>query len=417
MGVRNKLAHAWNAFTSTEDDRLGESFGSSISYGGSRPDRVRSSISNEKSIIASIYTRIAIDCASNSMKHVRLDETGRYKEDIPSSLNNCLTVEANVDQAARAFRQDLFMSVMEHGTIAIVPVETSLNPHVTGSYDVQDMRIGHITKWMPRHVKVSVYDDRPGYGRRREVVLEKNNVAIMENPLFAVMNETNSTLRRLVRKLAILDAIDEQSASGKLDLIIQLPYVIKSDARREQAEKRRQDIEFQLQGSKYGIAYTDGTEKITQLNRPTENNLMGTIEYLVTMLYGQLGITPEVMNGTADEKTMLNYYNRTIEPMMDAAVESMKRTFLTKTARTQGQSILYFRDTLKLVPLSQIAEIADKLTRNEILTSNEVRGAIGFVPAKDKKADKLVNSNMPQPAELDSEQTIEGEVIEDRSTE
>lgn len=367
---------------------------SSGSYSNFRPDRVRTHYTNERSIVTSIYTRIAIDIASVQIRHVRLDDQDRYLEDVNSGLNNCLTLEANLDQAARAFRQDIAWTLCNKGVAAIVPVDTSMNPMDTASYDILTMRVGEVTGWYPRHVKVSLYNEAKG--AREEITLPKRMVAIVENPLYSVMNEPSSTLQRLIRKLSLLDSVDEQSASGKLDLIIQLPYVIKSDARRQQAEKRREDIEFQLKGSKYGIAYTDGTEKITQLNRPAENNLMGQVEYLTTMLYGELGITAEVMNGTAGEAAMLNYWNRTIEPMTDAVVEAMERTFLTKTARTQKQAIKYFRDPFKLIPIANIAEIADKFTRNEILSSNEIRQIIGFKPSNDPKAEKLINSNMPQ---------------------
>lgn len=393
MGVGTKLKHAWNAFN---EDEIVKSYdwAPTVSYGSARPDRSRFTMSNERSIVASIYNRLAVDFASINIRHVRLDDSDRYQSEMKSGLNDCLKIEANLDQGARAFRQDIAMSLFDEGVVAIVPVDTTLNPSITAGYDILSLRVGRIVKWMPKHVRVSVYNENSG--RREEITLEKKYVAIVENPLYSVMNETNSTLQRLIRKLNLLDAVDEQSSSGKLDLIIQLPYVIKSDARREQAEKRRTDIEMQLKGSKYGIAYTDGTEKITQLNRPTENNLMKQIEYLIGMLYGQLGLTPEIMNGTANESTMLNYMSRTIEPMLDAVVEAMRRTFLTKTARTQGQSIMYFRDPFKLVPISNIAEIADKFTRNEIMSSNEIRQAIGYRPSVDPKADELRNSNMPQ---------------------
>ena len=410
MGIGSKLKHAWNAFSSNEEDEFTQSWGTAISYGTARPDRLRLNISNERSIVSAIYTRLAIDFASISIRHVKLDENDRYLSEIKSGLNNCLRLEANIDQGARALRQDIAMSLFDQGVIALVPVDTTMNPNVTGGYDIQTMRVGTIVRWMPRHVRVSLYNDNSG--KREEVTLEKKYVAIIENPLYLVMNEPNSTLQRLIRKLSLLDAVDEQVSSGKLDLIIQLPYVIKSDARRKQAEQRREDIEFQLKGSKYGIAYTDGTEKITQLNRPAENNLMAQIEYLVEMLYSQLGLTPEVMNGTADEKTMLNYNNRTIEPLLDAVTEAMKRTFLTKTARTQGQSIDYFRDPFKLVPIANIAEIADKFTRNEIMSSNEIRAAIGYKPSTDAKADQLVNSNMPQSM---AGEVVEGEVVTDEA--
>jgi len=333
--------------------------------------------------------------ASVDIRHVRTDDEDRYLEDVTSGLNNCLTLEANMDQAARHFRQDIAMTLFDHGVAAIVPVDTTLDPGVTGGFDILTMRVGRIVSWMPDRVRVSLYNEAKG--RREEIVLEKKYVAIVENPLYSVMNEPNSTLQRLTRKLSLLDAIDDQSASGKLDLIIQLPYVIKSESRRLQAEERRKDIEFQLTGSKYGVAYTDGTEKITQLNRPVENNLLKQIEYLVEMLYGQLGLTAEILNGTADEKAMLNYNNRTIEPIVAAIVDAMKRSFLTKTARTQKQSVMYFRDPFKLLPLSEIAEIADVFARNEILSSNEIRQLIGKKPSKDPNADALRNSNMPQP--------------------
>ena len=395
MGFGATLKHAWNIFTNQEQKQkrqpYTEYYGASY---GVRPDRARLRIPNERSIISSIYTRLSIDVASVGIRHVRLDEENRYIEDIDSGLNNCLTLEANIDQAARAFRQDLVMTLFDRGVAAIVPVDTSISPETSGGYDILTLRVGDVVTWYPQHVRVNLYNQATGV--REEVTLAKSAVAIVENPLYSVMNEPNSTLQRLLYKLNLLDAVDEQSASGKLDIIIQLPYVIKSEARRQQAEQRRTDIEFQLKGSKYGIAYTDGTEKITQLNRPAENNLMTQIEYLTTMLYGQLGLTEEVMNGTADEKAMLNYWNRTIEPILTAMVEAMRRSFLTKTARTQRQSVLFFRDPFRLIPIENIAEIADKFTRNEILSSNEIRGIIGFQPHKDPKADKLVNSNMPQ---------------------
>jgi hypothetical protein len=391
---RTRLRHAWNAFTGQDPDRRIESYDSAVHYGG-RPDRIRFTIPNERSIISSIYTRLSIDVAQVGIRHVRLDDDGRYLEDIKSGLNDCLTLEANIDQAARAFRQDIAATIFEYGVAAIVPVDTTINPEQSGSFDIKTMRVGEVKSWMPKHVRVSVYNEAAG--KREEITLEKRFVAIVENPLYSVMNEPNSTLQRLIRKLNLLDAIDDQSASGKLDLIIQLPYVVKSEARKQQAEQRRKDIEFQLTGSKYGIAYTDGTEKVTQLNRPAENNLLAQVEFLTVMLYAQLGLTEEVMNGTADEKAMLNYYNRTVEPVLDSIVEAMRRSFLTKTARSQNQSVEYFRDAFKLVPIGQIAEMADKFARNEILSSNEVRQVIGFKPSKDPKADKLMNSNMPQP--------------------
>lgn len=392
-GLGARLKHAWNAFVDQNEDYRTHSWDMGATY-GVRPDRVRLNISNERSIISSIYTRLSIDVAAVDIRHVRLDVAGRYIEDIDSGLNSCLNLEANLDQAARAFRQDIAMTLFDKGVAAIVPVDTSINPEKTGGYDILTLRVGEIVQWYPRHVRVSLYNEATG--RREEVTLEKRVVAIVENPLYSVMNEPNSTLQRLIRKLNLLDAVDEQSASGKLDLIIQLPYVIKSDARKAQAEQRRKDIEFQLKGSQYGIAYTDGTEKITQLNRPAENNLMKQIEYLTAMLYNQLGITDAIMNGTADEAAMLNYINRTIEPVIGAIAEAMKRSFLTKTARSQRQSIEYFRDPFKLVPMKELAEMADKFTRNEIVTSNEFRGFIGMKPANDPRADQLRNSNMPQ---------------------
>lgn len=392
MAIGSRLKHAWNAF-SKEDDGSLNSFSEAVSY-GPRPDRLRPRYSNERSVITSIYTRIGIDASSVGIRHVRLDEKNRYVSDIDSALNGCFTVEANLDQGARQFRQDIVMTLFDEGVAAIVPVDTTLNPETSGGYDIKTMRVGKILAWYPDKVRVNLYNEKKG--RRQDIVLDKSAVAIVENPLYSVMNEPNSTLQRLIRKLNLLDAVDEASSSGKLDMIIQLPYVIKSEARRQQAEQRRKDIEFQLKGSQYGVAYTDGTEKITQLNRPAENNLLNQVQYLTTMLYGQLGITEEVMNGTADEKTMLNYNNRTIVPILDAIVEAMRRAFLTKTARSQKQWIMYFTDPFKLVPIADIAEIADKFTRNEILTSNELRQIIGFQPAADPKADQLVNSNMPQ---------------------
>lgn len=396
MGALDRLKHAWNAFLNIDSDTQLVSYGSAVHYGG-RPDRIRFSVSNERSIISSIYTRLSVDIASVDIRHVRLDDADRYLEDIKSGLNNCLTLEANIDQAARAFRQDIAMTLLDKGVAAIVPVDTTINPSKSGGFEIKTMRVGEIVSWMPKHVRVSVYNE--AVGRREEITLEKKYVAIVENPLYSVMNEPNSTLQRLIRKLNLLDAVDEQSSSGKLDLIIQLPYVIKSEARRLQAEQRRKDIEFQLKGSQYGIAYTDGTEKVTQLNRPAENNLLTQVQFLTEMLYGQLGLTEGVMNGTADEKAMLNYNNRTVEPIVTAIVEAMRRTFLTATARSQRQDILYFRNPFKLVPINEIAEIADKFTRNEITTSNEIRQVIGFKPSTDPKADELRNSNMPQPGD------------------
>lgn len=365
----------------------------STSY-GMRPDRTTLRYTNERSIISSIYTRLGIDISSIDMRHVRLDAERRYADDINSGLNECLTVEANLDQAARAFRLDIVLSLFDEGVAAIVPVDTTIDPTVSAGYDIKTLRVGKVVKWMSEHVRVQVYNQATG--RREEVTLPKRTVAIVENPFYSVMNEPNSTLQRLIRKLNLLDLVDEQSSSGKLDLIIQLPYVVKSEARKQQAEQRRKEIENQLKGSKYGIAYTDGTEKITQLNRPAENQLLDQVKMLKEELYAQLGLTAEIMNGTADEATVLNYINRTVEPVLAAIAEAMRRSFLTKTARAQGQWIMYFRDPFKLVPISQIADIADKFARNEIASSNDIRQAIGWKPSKDPKADQLINSNMPQ---------------------
>lgn len=397
--VSDRLKHAWSAFTNKSEPDFGlyspGAFGAT-SY-GTVMDRRLLRIPNERSIISSIYTRLAVDVAQVDIRHVKVDEKRRYLEDVDSGLNSCLSLEANLDQAATALRMDVAYTLFDHGVAAIVPVETSINPNFSGSFDIRTLRVGRITQWYPKHVRVDLYNENTG--RRQEVILEKKFVAIVENPFYSVMNEPNSTLQRLVRKLALLDVIDEQSSSGKLDLIIQLPYVVKSEARRQQAEQRRKDIEVQLKGSQYGIAYTDGTEKITQLNRPAENNLLNQVQYLTQMLYGQLGLTEEIMNGTADEKTMLNYQNRTIVPIVNAVAEELRRKFLTKTARTQKHWIMYFRDPFKLVPINDIAEIADKFTRNEILTSNEIRQIIGMKPSDDPKADELKNSNMPAPSE------------------
>jgi len=395
----DRIRHAWNAFVDSDSarNRPIEVTGGGGSYFGGQPHRMRPRYSNERSIISSIYTRIGIDVAAVPMRHVRVDDTGRYLEDIISGLDSCLTLEANIDQAGRAFRQDIIMTVLDEGVAAIVPVDTTLSPEESGGWDIKTLRVGRITSWFPQHVRVSLYNE--ARGMREEITLPKKMVAIVENPLYSVMNEPNSTLQRLIRKLNMLDETDEKASSGKLDIIIQLPYVIKSEARRQQAEQRRKDIEFQLSGSKYGIAYTDGTEKVVQLNRAVENNLLPQIQELKTQLYGELGLTPEVMNGTADEKVMLNYYARTIEPMLDSVIEAMIRTFLTKTARTQGQSIMYFRDPFKFVPMGGeggIADIADKFTRNEIVSSNEIRQGIGMKPRPEPKADALINSNMPQ---------------------
>lgn len=395
--VGTRLKHAWNIFRgqSTYDSiHSNQNYGAAYSL---RPDRPRISLGNERSLITSVYNRVGIDVAAIDIRHVRIDDNEQFVETIDSGLNYCLNVEANIDQSGRQFRQDVAMTLFEKGVAAIVPVETSVNPTKTGGFEIKSLRVGEIVAWYPRHVRISLYNDQTG--NREEITLPKRIVAIVENPLYAVMNEPNSTLQRLIRKLNLLDAVDEQSSSGKLDIIIQLPYVIKSEARKKQAEERRKDIEMQLKGSQYGIAYTDGTERITQLNRPAENNLFNQVTYLTNMLYGQLGITEDVFNGTADEKTMLNYHNRTIEPILSAITDAMNRTFLTKTARSQKQIIKSFREPFKLVAVGDIAEIADKFTRNEILSSNEIRGVIGFRPSKDPKADELRNSNLSAPKE------------------
>ena len=389
-----RLRHAWNAFTNDQSEKQLSYLDVGGSY-GLRPDRIRLNSSNERSIISSIYTRIGIDVSSVDIRHVRLDDNNRYLSSIDSGLNTCLTLEANIDQSAQAFKQDIAMSLLDKGVIALVPVETSINPINSAGYDIKSLRVGEIVMWYPKHVTVRVYNEKNG--KKEDITLPKSLVAVIENPLYSVMNEPNSTLQRLIRKLNMLDAVDEQTSSGKLDLIIQLPYVIKSEARKQTAEARRKDIEMQLKGSQYGIAYTDGTEKITQLNRPAENNLLKQVEYLTNMLYGQLGLTAEVIAGTADEKTMLNYHSRTIKPILVAITQGMKRTFLSKTARSQYQSIEFFRDPFELVPVGSIAEIADKFTRNEILSSNEIRSIIGFKPSTDPKADELRNSNIPDP--------------------
>lgn len=394
MGITDRLQHAWNAFLDNDRRRPYQYMGYS-SY--NKPDRVRFTRGNERSIVTSVYNRLALDVAAIGIKHVRLDENGRYTEEINSGLQNCLNVEANIDQTGRAFLQDVVMSMLDEGCVAIVPVDTTINPNVSGSYEINTMRVGKILEWYPAHVRVRLYNDQKGI--HEEVTLPKSTVAIIENPLYAVINEHNSTMQRLIRKLNLLDVVDEQSGSGKLDLIIQLPYVIKSEARRKQAEDRRKDIEMQLAGSKYGIAYTDGTERITQLNRPAENNLMHQIEFLTNMLYSQLGLTQAILDGSADDKTMLNYYNRTIEPIIAAIVDEMKRKFLTKTARAQKQSLMFFRDPFKLVPVADLAEIADKFTRNEIMSSNEIRQIVGIKPSDDPAADELRNKNLNQSTE------------------
>lgn len=400
MAIGERFRNAWNAFRNKNPTDIYRDYGMSYAY---RPDRVRFTRGNERSIVTSVYNRIAIDASDIDIRHVRLDDSDRYIDEIKSSLNYCLTVEANVDQTARAFIQDAVMSMLDEGSVALVPVDTIGHPDSTGSYKILSMRTGKIVQWYPKHVKISVYNEN--IGRREEVVLPKSVVGIVENPLYAVINEPNSTMQRLIRKLNLLDSIDEQSSSGKLDLLVQLPYVIKSEARREQAETRRKDIEMQLSGSKYGIAYIDGTERVTQLNRPVENNLMKQIEYLTSMLYSQLGITQSVLDGSADEKTMLNYTSRTIAPIVSAIVDEMKRKFLTKTARSQRQSIMFFRDPFKLISVTDVGSIADSLTRNEIMTSNEFRQKLGMKPSKDPAADELRNKNLSAPSGNDEDPT------------
>lgn len=410
MSFGSRLKHAWNAFTGNVQMNYRD-LGMSYSY---RADRPRMSRGNERSIVTSVYNRIALDVAALNVQHVRLDENGRFLSVIDDGLNNCLTLEANVDQTARSFVQDVVISMFDEGSVAIVPVDTTTDPNVSGSYDIQSLRVGQILDWYPQYIRARVYNEQTG--RKEDIVVPKSAVAIIENPLYAVINEPNSTMQRLIRKLNLLDVIDEQSGSGKLDLIIQLPYVIKTEARRQQAENRRKDIESQLSGSKYGIAYTDGTEHITQLNRSVNNNLMSQIEYLTSMLYSQLGITQSILDGTADEKTMLNYNNRTIEPIISAIVDEMKRKFLTKTARSQRQSISFFRDPFKLVPVNEIAEIADKFTRNEIMTSNEIRQVVGMKPSDDPRADELRNKNLSEPSGSD-QQSEEAPITTDDSVE
>ena len=404
MGIRDRLQHAWNAFVYNDNTYVDpQNLGGLSTF---RPDRVHFSRGVERSIVTSVYNRLALDVSSIAIKHVRLDENGRFKEEVDSGLQNCLNVEANIDQTGRAFLQDVVMSMLDEGCVAIVPVDTTIDPAKSGSYEINTMRTGKILEWYPAHVRVRVYNDRKGI--HEEVVLPKSAVAIIENPLYAVINEPNSTMQRLIRKLNLLDVVDEQTSSGKLDLIIQLPYVIKSEARRKQAEERRKDIEMQLSGSKYGIAYTDGTERITQLNRPAENNLMKQVEYLTSMLYSQLGLTQSIMDGSADDKTMLNYYNRTVEPILAAITDEIKRKFLTKTARAQKQTVMYFRDPFKLTPVVDLAEIADKFTRNEIMTSNEIRQIVGMKPADDPSADELRNKNLNQSNEaIDDKKSIQ----------
>lgn len=405
MGITDRLQHAWNAFVNNRDPTTNyRNIGAGYAY---RPDRPRLTRGNERSIVTSVYNRIALDAAAITLQHCKLDENDRLVSTLDTGLNKCLTLEANIDQTGRAFIQDIVMSMLDEGCVAIVPVETTIDPKNTESYKIESMRTAKILEWYPEHVRVRLYNER--VGRKEEITLPKKMVAIVENPLYAVVNEPNSTMQRLIRKLSLLDVTDEQTASGKLDLIIQLPYIIKSEARRQQAEQRRKDIEMQLAGSKYGIAYTDGTEKITQLNRSLENNLMKQVEYLTNLLFSQLGITQTILDGTADEKTMLNYYTRTIEPIVSAIADEMKRKFLSKTARSQRQSIMFFRDPFKLVPVNDIAEIADKFTRNEIMTSNEIRQIVGMKPSNDPKADQLINSNLNHPDEEDNTQTKEEE--------
>lgn len=407
MGVRDRLVHAWNAFLNVNPDR--RSYDGGASY-GRRPDRARITIANERSIISSILTRIAIDCADPNIRHVRLDDQDRYLEDINSGFNYCLKFKPNLDQGPRQFRQDVVITLLDKGVAAIVPTDTTLNPELSGSFDIGTLRVGEVVGWMPTQVRVSLYNQETG--RREEVTLSKKFVAIIENPLYPVMNEPNSTLQRLIRKLNLLDTVDEESSSGKLNMIIQLPYTIKSEAKRNQAEQRLKDIDFQLRTGDHGIAYADATEKVIQLNRSVDNKLQEEITYFMNLLYTQLGVTATVMDGTADEAAMLNYSNRTVEPILDAIVEAMRGAFLTKTAHTQMQSVLYFRDPFKLVPITEIAEIADKFTRNEVASSNEIRQAVGWKPSKDPKADELRNSNMPQSelgAPVPGEPPVEGE--------
>lgn len=392
MKIVDRLAHAWNAFMNRDPTTSNIYSGSSYF---NRPDRTRLRTGTEKSIINAIYNRLSLDTASMDIRHVRLDGNGRYIETVNSYFNECLTLSANTDQTNRMFIQDVVMSLLDEGSVAIVPIDTTFNPNITSSYDILSLRTGKILEWFPQHVKIRVYDENKGV--KKDVIIPKKNVALIENPYYSIMNSHNSTLQRLIRKLNILDAIDEQSGSGKLDMIIKLPYAIKGITRQRQAEERRKKIEDQLTDSKYGIAYIDGTESITQLNRPVENNLMKQIEYLTNLLFSQLGLTQAILDGTADEKIMLNYYNRTIEPILSAITDEMKRKFLTKTARTQGQTIQFFRDPFKLVPVTEIAEIADTLTRNEIASSNEIRQIMGWKPSADPKADELRNSNISAP--------------------
>ena len=413
MKFTDRIKHSWNAFLNRDPTYNYRDLGGP-SY-GYRPDRMRFTRGNERSIVTSVYNRIALDAASIDIMHVQLDKDGRFESIRESALNECLTRNANIDQTGRAFIQDVVMSMLDEGCVAIVPVDTTINPNISNSYEINTVRTAKIVEWYPAHVKVNLYNDRTG--RKEDLILPKKTVAIIENPLYAVINEPNSTMQRLIRKLNLLDVIDEQSGSGKLDLIIQLPYVIKTDARRQQAEQRRKDIEMQLSGSKYGIAYTDGTERITQLNRSVDNNLMKQIEYLTSMLYSQLGITQAILDGSADDKTMLNYYNRTIEPIVSSIVDEIQRKFLTKTAITQKQAILYFRDPFRLVPVNEIAEIADKFTRNEIMTSNEIRQIVGMKPSKDPNADELRNKNLSESNEMIKEKQSDNNKLEDNQSE
>ena len=413
MKFTDRIKHSWNAFLNRDPTYNYRDLGGP-SY-GYRPDRMRFTRGNERSIVTSVYNRIALDAASIDIMHVQLDKDDRFESVRNSALNECLTRNANIDQTGRAFIQDVVMSMLDEGCVAIVPVDTTINPNISNSYEINTVRTAKIVEWYPAHVKVNLYNDRTG--RKEDLILPKKTVAIIENPLYAVINEPNSTMQRLIRKLNLLDVIDEQSGSGKLDLIIQLPYVIKTDARRQQAEQRRKDIEMQLSGSKYGIAYTDGTERITQLNRSVDNNLMKQIEYLTSMLYSQLGITQAILDGSADDKTMLNYYNRTIEPIVSTIVDEIQRKFLTKTAITQKQAILYFRDPFRLVPVNEIAEIADKFTRNEIMTSNEIRQIVGMKPSKDPNADELRNKNLSESNEMIKEKQSDNNNLEDNQSE
>lgn len=413
MKISERIKHGWNAFLNRDPTYIYRDLGGP-SY-GYRPDRMRFTRGNERSIVTSVYNRIALDAASIDIMHVQLDKDNRFESVRDSALNECLTRNANIDQTGRAFIQDVVMSMLDEGCVAIIPVDTTINPNISNSYEINTVRTAKIIEWYPAHVKVNVYNDRTG--RKEDLTLPKKTVAIIENPLYAVINEPNSTMQRLIRKLNLLDVIDEQSGSGKLDLIIQLPYVIKTEARREQAEKRRKDIEMQLAGSKYGIAYTDGTERITQLNRSVDNNLMKQIEYLTNMLYSQLGITQAILDGSADDKTMLNYYNRTIEPIVSSIVDEIQRKFLTKTAISQKQAIAYFRDPFRLVPVNEIAEIADKFTRNEIMTSNEIRQIVGMKPSKDPNADELRNKNLSQSNEMLKEKQSDNDDIEGNQSE